>query len=132
MKRVGLLTAAALLLVTACGVLSSGKVVLPDPENLARITVTADELNLTVTNDTAIAQVLELLKQSVRRDTRRPSVQDIPEKKDGQVRIDFGFKAGGASTVFLYWEEGRLFLEQPYQGIYEMDESLETGLRTIG
>lgn len=132
MKRRTASVIAVLLLLTSCGVLSSGKVVLPDPENLEQITVTADDLGLTVTSDTAIAQLLELLAQSVRRDTGSPSVQDIPGERAGQIRIDFCFKTGGASTVFLYWEEGRLFLEQPYQGIYEMDESLETGLRTIG
>ena len=72
---------------------------------------------------------METLKQSVVWNTGRASVQDVPDKGDGLVRIEFCFKHGGSSVLFLYQEGGRLFLEQPYQGIYEMDGSLGVWLQ---
>ena len=115
---------AALLLLTSCGVLSAGKLVLPAAEDLESVTITVDQLDLTVTGGDSIARLLDLLRRSVKENTGRPSVQDIPAERAGLARIDFGFRAGGAGTVFLYREGTRLFLEQPYQGIYEMDSEL--------
>ena len=109
---------AALLLLTSCGVLSAGKLVLPAAEDLESVTITVDQLDLT--------------SWSVKENTGRPSVRDVPSERAGLARIDFGFRAGGTGTVFLYREGARLFLEQPYQGIYEMDSDLRLDqLQTI-
>lgn len=118
------------LLLTACGVLSSGKVVLPEAENLQSIVITANQLNLTITDADSITQLLELLKTSARQNTGKPSIQDVPNQGAGLIQIDFRFKKGGTGTVFLYRGNMGLFMEQPYQGIYEMDEALERQLRT--
>ena len=123
-QRLGI-AAALLLLLTACGVLSAEKLVLPKAEDLESITVTVDSLDLTVTGGDSIVQILDLLKQSVKGNTGRPSVQDIPSETAELARIDFHFRVGGTGTIFLYREGAELLLEQPYRGIYEMDEALE-------
>lgn len=120
---------AALLVFTACGALAAGEIVLPDPADLETAAITAGGLELTVRNEESIVQLLELLNRSVKQRSGKESVQDVPNKGAGLVRIDFGFREGGASTVFLYREDDRLFLEQPYQGIYEMEDALEEQLR---
>ena len=130
MKRRFLLISFVPLLLTACGVLSGGKAVLPEAENLERIVLTADRLNLTITDADSITQLLELLKTSARQNTGKPGIQDVPDQGIGLIQIDFGFKKGGTGTVFLYREDTGLFMEQPCQGIYAMDEALETRLRT--
>ena len=119
------------LVLTACGFMAAEALVLPSPEDLKEVTVTASELELTAHSGDWIAQLLEALEQGVREKTGRASVADTPAGKGaGLMRLDFGFKNGGTSTLFLYREDGRLFLEQPYQGIYEMDASLEYVLRS--
>lgn len=128
-KSVMLLMAAALLALTACGALASGELVLPAAEDLEKAAVTAGGLDWTAADAGAIAGLVETLKQSVVWNTGRASVQDVPDKGDGLVRIEFCFKHGGSSVLFLYQEGGRLFLEQPYQGIYEMDGSLGVWLQ---
>ena len=130
MKRRFLLISFVPLLLTACGVLSGGKVVLPEAENLESIVLTADRLNLTITDADSITQLLELLKTSARQNTGKPSIQDVPDQVVGLIRVDFGFKKGGTGTVFLYREGTGLFMEHPYHGICAMDETLETKLRT--
>lgn len=57
------------------------------------------------------------------RPTAKASVQDAPNY-EGMVQLDLGFRAGGGSTLFAYPLRGKWYLEQPYQGIYEIDEPL--------
>lgn len=121
---------AVLLALTACGALSCGELVLPDPEDLERAAVTGGGMNWTATDAGAIAGLVEALEQAAG-NTRRASVQDVPSGGTGLVRIDFYFKGGGASAAFLYWEDGVLLFEQPYQGIYEMDGALEERLQAV-
>lgn len=121
--------AAALLVLTACGALAEGKIVLPEAEDLERVTITASELDLVSDDADFIGQLLEMLELNTLEKTGRASVQNVPDKGAGLVRIDFGFQKGGDSTLFLYREGEGLFLEQPYQGIYEMDSTLESLLR---
>lgn len=119
---------ATLAVLTACGALAAGEIVLPEAEDLEKATVTASELDLTSAAPDFIAALLETLGQA--KNTGRASVQDVPEKGAGLIRFDFEFKAGGTSTLFLYREGESLLLEQPYQGIYELDSSLEEQFRT--
>ena len=118
---------AALFLLTACGALAAGELVLPDPEDLESVTITAGELEWTTDGGDFIARLVELLKESAKGDAGRASVQDAPE--GDSVRIDFGFRRGGKSTLFLCREGEGLLLEQPYQGIYLMDGALEEQIR---
>lgn len=127
MKRRFVLISFVLLLLTACDMLSG--VVLPEADYLERIVLTADQLNLAITDAVSISQLLELLTTSVRQNTGKPSIQDIPDQGAGLIQIDFRYRKGGTGTVFLYrGGDTRLFMEQPYQGIYEMDEALEVQL----
>lgn len=50
--------------------------------------------------------------------TGRESVQDIPQAED-LVRLDLQL-GSGASTLFAYQEDGHFYVEQPYQGIYQI------------
>lgn len=120
---------AAFFLLTACGALAAEELVLPEAGNLKDVTITASGLELTVDRESFIAELLQLLERSVKENSGRASVQDVPDAGAGLVRIDFGFRKGGASTVFLYREGEALLLEQPYQGIYELDGAMEEQFR---
>lgn len=128
-KRMTAAILLSLLLLTACGTLFAENIVLPDPEHLERVSITASELEITVSGKDTITQLLQALEQSVQKNTGQDSVQDVPSQGAGLMRIDFDFKQGGTSTLFLYRKAGRLLLEQPYQGIWSMRDSLEDLLR---
>ena len=57
------------------------------------------------------------------RPTCRASIHDAPAVP-GAIRVEFLFKSGGSSRVFVYTERGRVWLEQPYQSVCEADEKL--------
>lgn len=100
MKRRFVLISFVLLLLTACDMLSG--VVLPEADYLERIVLTADQLNLAITDAVSISQLLELLTTSVRQNTGKPSMQDIPDQGAGLIQVDFRYRKGGTGTVFLY------------------------------
>ncbi|MBD5151209.1 MAG: DUF5301 domain-containing protein [Oscillibacter sp.] len=106
---------------------SDGDIILPQAEKIMSVHLTGSELDLTTDGD-FIGQLLHDLSQA--KNTGRASIQDVPDQGAGLVRIDLNFWEGGTSTLFLYRDDGGLMVEQPYQGIYEMDEALEIQLRT--
>lgn len=129
--RTYLFLAGCFLLLTACGALAEAQPpVLPEAADLDRVAIAFGGLELTAADRGFIAQLLESLGQSVQENTGTASIRDVPEGKPGLVRIDFGFRSGGINTVFLYREGERLLLEQPYQGVWELDRALEDRLRT--
>ena len=106
---------------------SDGDIILPQAEKIMSVHLTGSELDLTTDGD-FIGQLLHDLSQA--KNTGRASIQDVPDQGAGLVRLDLNFWEGGTSTLFLYRDDGGLMVEQPYQGIYEMDEALEIQLRT--
>ena len=106
---------------------SDGDIILPQAEKIMSVHLTGSELDLTTDGD-FIGQLLHDLSQA--KNTGRASIQDVPDQGAGLVRIDLNFWEGGTSTLFLYRDDGGLMVEQPYQGIYKMDEALEIQLRT--
>ena len=54
--------------------------------------------------------------------TTKESVQDVPQS-ESYIRIDFQYKTG-TSTIYAYEDNGTYYVEQPYQGIYEIDSQL--------
>lgn len=105
---------------------SGGDIVLPAAEELEAVHFTGSGLDISVKDNTFIASLLQHLSQA--KNTGGASVQDIPSQGGGVVRIDFAFNQGGASTVFLY-RDGDLLMEQPYQGIYRLNDDFEPWLR---
>lgn len=112
---------------------SGGDIVLPRAEEIGAVRFTGDEMELTMGGDAFIDQLLQRLSQA--EDTGRASVQDVPDHGEGLIQIDLYFKrtAGKgqgmhSSTLFLYREDGGLFLEQPFHKIFRVDDSLEDWL----
>lgn len=116
--RRAVLCAALLLLLTACGgLVRSGDLVLPDPADVARVVLTDGRTEVTSRDGALIARLLRTLERAV------PVGEDSPEEA-WSVRIDFGFRSGGESRVFLYRRGGAWLLEQPFQGVWEVDRSV--------
>lgn len=125
---------AALCALAFCGVLSvflfakmagMGRVWnlrLPDPDALRSVTLTQDEESAEVSDSGAIENLLALLSGEGRT-TREESIQDMPVNADDVLQVDFFFKEKGASTLFVFARRDRFYIEQPYNGIYEISEN---------
>ncbi|RKJ38914.1 hypothetical protein D7X94_14320 [Acutalibacter sp. 1XD8-33] len=95
---------------------------LPDFGDLKGVALTqkgGEEIHLM---DAYGEDVLFILKGQGR-STRTESVQDAPVNVEDWIKIDLRFHKAGTSTLFVYQKpsrEGEYFIEQPYNGIYEI------------
>lgn len=124
MSRVIPWAAALLLLLTACAQLERTSIVLPDPADVARVVLTDGRTEVTSRDGALIARLLRTLEEAV------PVGEDSPEGA-WTVRVDFGFRSGGESRVFLYRRGGAWLLEQPFQGVWEVDRSVWELLKEV-
>lgn len=116
MKKRSLLTAVLVLLVTlaACG--KADPVTLPETGEIVSVDVTAGDQTVQHTDETWISEMVTALSGA--EPTGRESVQDVPQTED-LVRLDLQL-GSGTSTLFAYQEDGRFYIEQPYQGIWQI------------
>lgn len=106
------------LLASCGGVLAGRRIVLPEAGDVRKITVNG---GMTVRETEDAGDIAELLqKMGLALNTGDISIHDRPLAND-VLQIDFEFRQGGTSTVFLYHERGEVLLEQPYEGIYRAD-----------
>ena len=111
-----------LYILTACGVVFPGRrIVLPEAGASSKVTISGEGAAVENTDAGYIAELLE--KMAGARDTGRASLHDRPLAKE-YLRLDFTFRQGGSSTLFLYREGNKTLLEQPYQGIYRTDAAI--------
>lgn len=119
-------TAAILLTVIMCFSLAScGKadpIVLPDRDDIANISVVIDGETIYHEDSAWIDSVMFGIADA--EPTSKESVQDVPQVDD-YIKLDIQLY-GGVSTVFAYEEDGKYYIEQPYQGIYELDSDTYT------
>ncbi len=125
-------TAAILLTVIMCFVLAScGKadpIVLPDRDNIANISVVIDGEIIYHEDSSWIDSVMSGIADA--EPTSKESVQDVPQVDD-YIKLDIQL-FGGVSTVFAYEEDGKYYIEQPYQGIYELDSDTYSRIIELG
>ena len=102
----------------SCG--KADPIVLPDKDDVAEVGVTYDGETEYHKDAEWIEQLLSGMKAA--EPTNKESVQDVPQV-DNYIKIDFQLD-NGVSTIFVYEDGGRYYIEQPYQGIYELDSAV--------
>lgn len=90
---------------------------LPVVDDLVSITLKKDSESVIINDKNEMNLVLNLLKN---RTTTTRSIQDFPVNRVDFVSVYFNFFKGGSSVLFLYEEEDKYYVEQPYNGIYEI------------
>ena len=106
---------------------SGGDIVLPEPEEIESVHFTGKDFDLTIRNDDSIRQFLRGLSQA--KDTGRTSDRDEPDMSAGEVLAELNFHQGGASRLILCRSDTGIMVEQPFQGIYRVDDE---GVRLWG
>lgn len=124
-KAIILLSVICIFLLPGCGK-KAAPIVLPAPENITEIRIKDGESVRAHSDSEVIQQILSDLANA--KPTNKQSIQDAPQNKNA-IQIEFQFKAdasfqAGVSTVFVYEEYGKYYVEQPYQGIYSISQDL--------
>ena len=126
-----LLTGGLLLILAGCGTWN-GAMMLPAAEEISAVRVERMDGEETRYEDgESIRRIVDALSSG--KVTDRRSVQDVPQAgRYGTVYLE---NQGGTTVAFYYEEHGSWFVEQPYQGIYQVEEDLEgmlTGRKKAG
>ncbi len=97
------------------------KINLPSLENLLNVTFNQNTQVKVIGDQSEIKELLSILNSNGR-ETNEESVQDYPVNVENEIKIEFNFKEGGTSTIFVYIKKGKYYLEQPYNGIYSISK----------
>lgn len=126
MKKKNRIAAAAILLALAllagCGK-PAAPIDLPFDDAVAAVgMITMSGEDIYFTDPGRIKAVMDILREA--EPTRRQSVNDQPTNvaRYGTVSI---YASGQSTVVYYYEKDGRHYVEQPYQGIYRIENSLE-------
>lgn len=100
---------------------------LPNIENLKSINIE----NKKIEEPEKIKAIIEILNKK-ERTTKKASIQDAPINTDETIKIEFYFIEQGTSTLFVYERNNNFYIEQPYNGVYEIAESEYNKIKSYG
>ena len=110
---------ACILTLFACGK-KANPIVLPQSSDVVSVDVIDGENTVNCSNKTWIDEVISGLSDS--KQTNRESVQDFPQV-DNYIKVELNSQTE-KTTVFVYKDKGKFYVEQPYNGIYIIDSDL--------
>lgn len=114
------LLALGLLLCSACAA-KAGPLTLPAADEVTGVRLEYAGESVTRSGPGWIGLLLE--NMAAAEPTRKPTVQDVPDKDD-LAAAHLVLADGGEKTFFFYPEKGKWYLERPYEGVYEIPQTL--------
>ena len=115
-----------ILALTACGK-KADPIMLPKAENILSVDVTVAGKTENHLGKFWISNMISNISNA--QPTRKESVQDVPQV-ESYIKIDIQSETG-TSTLFAYEDNMKYYIEQPYQGIYEIDSKQYEQLQEI-
>lgn len=92
---------------------------LADVNNISSISLTIEDSELNFDKKIDIKEIINIL-YSNGRTTKISSIQDVPVNVTNEISINIYDKDTKISKLFIYEKNAKYFLEQPYNGIYEI------------
>ncbi len=92
-----------------------------EAENYSNITIEYNGDARVIEKSENIQSILNKLIGS-ERITKKESIQDNPIETEEEFKIDITFDKGATSTIFVYKKADKYYIEQPYNGIYEITQ----------
>lgn len=92
---------------------------LPEISDVSSIFVILNDNEVKLEKEEDITGIITTL-MSNGRTTKIESIQDFPVNVSNVITIKIYHKSSGSSTLFVYERKGNYYLEQPYNGIYEI------------
>ena len=92
---------------------------LPKLEKLESISLKQNEKNVIIDDKEKMQDILYILN-GTKRVTKNESVQDVPINTNNEIQIECNFIETGKSIIFVYNKNNSYYIEQPYNGIYQI------------
>lgn len=110
---------ACILTLFACGK-KANPIILPQSSDVVSVDVIDGENTVNCSDKTWIDEVINGITDS--KPTNKQSVQDFPQV-DNYIKVELNSQTE-KTTVFVYKDKGKFYIEQPYNGIYIIDSDL--------
>ena len=131
MKRIYVFSIISLLIVvllSACSSKVADPIILPMTDDVTSITVVSGDTTATSIDKEWLGEVMSILMDMTA--TSKVSVNDFPSVDD-YITIHLNCSGDTVKTIFFYEEQGKEYVEQSYQGIYEPDPALGTKITEL-
>lgn len=114
-------------LLVGCGKYAA-PIVLPSVNDIDSIGITTfDGTEVTFSDKEWIEQFIAVVIEA--ESTTKESIQDVPNVETyGKVDI---LNNSGVTTLFYYKEQGKYYIEQPYQGVYQTDIDIDDWMKNV-
>lgn len=95
---------------------------IPNSYNLDSIAVESDKGINTTSDEAEMDDILKGL-DDLNLKTQIESIQDFPVNVSSLISIKFYYREDSALSLYVYEKNNRYYLEEPYNGIYKLDEN---------
>ena len=116
------------ILLSACSSKVADPIILPMTEDVTSITVVSGDTTATSIDEEWMGEVMSILMDMTATSTE--SVNDSPDVDD-YITFHLNCSDDTIKTIFFYEEHGKVYVEQPYQGIYEPAPALSTKITEL-
>lgn len=130
MKKYGILIGSfvlSALLLIGCNKTTSKNIVLPSVKEINSVVITDNKAKYVSNDKDVILKLTDKMNNATA--TNKESVQDVPDCEN-YIEINLITK-DYTTTYFMYFNKGKLTLEQPYVGIYLVDNSLNEVVNSL-
>lgn len=103
-------------------------IVLPASDDVTSITIVSGGITATSIDDEWMGEVMSILMDM--ESTAISSDYDAPRVED-YIIINFNCSDDTIKTIFFYEDDGKQYVEQPYQGIYIPAPALEVKITSL-
>lgn len=125
MKRNILIAITCFIFLTACK--SSKNIPLPELDRIEDIGISLNVMDsiYTIKDRDKISLLLDEIKENSNK-TKKKSINDEPTNIEIYTLIQFNSKEPeeNPTTLYLYKEDDKYYIEKPYEGIWELDEEI--------
>lgn len=126
------LVLSCILALTACG--NKKEIVLPEAKNITEIEImdNASETANKIIDEKEISELISDIKDNSK-GTNAKSVNDQPTNIENYIIVKFYHKGAkkSPSVAYLYQKNGNSYVEQPYQGIWDLKEEIFNNIRGL-
>ncbi len=91
---------------------------IPEVDVVDSILLTQNGMERNISDENNVKEILDCINGGGRT-TRSESINDDPGVVD-EIKVNINHVIGGSSILFLYTENGKYYIEQPYNGIYSI------------
>lgn len=106
---------------SACSANKDSPLLLPSRADVISVSMSCDEKEEKITDKEAIDKLLSDLSTVSMKS--KESYNDAPNA-DNYIKISFEVSDGqSGSVIYIFEESGKFFIEQPYNGVFSIEES---------